>query len=192
MKKLLLFVIAIATFQFTQAQTKIGIKGGANFSTYVGSDVENAKMLTGFHAGLFANLPITDMIRIQPEVFYSVQGIKTTFLGVDATSKQEYINIPILLQLKASGFFAEIGPQIGFLMASKLSNDVGSFDTKDLYTSSDIGACLGAGFKFESGLGIGARYTMGLTSIDGFDDNVDNDIKNSVISLGLLYTFGNE
>ena len=83
MKKLLLFVIAIATFQFTQAQTKIGIKGGANFSTYVGSDVENAKMLTGFHAGLFANLPITEMIRIQPEVVYSVQGAKTTFLEID-------------------------------------------------------------------------------------------------------------
>lgn len=192
MKKLLFTILAVTSLQITQAQTKIGIKGGANFSTYTGKDVENADMLTSFHAGLFANLPITDMIRIQPEVVYSVQGAKTTILDIEFTSKQEYINIPLLLQLKASGFFAEIGPQLGILMSSEISGNGASLDTKDDFTSTDIAAVLGAGFKFESGLGIGARYAMGLTSLDNIDDNVDSDVKNSVISLGLLYTFGSK
>ena len=158
MKKLLMIAIAVTTLQVAQAQTRLGIKAGVNFATYVGDDVDDADMLTSFYGGLFVNLHVSDVISIQPEVLYSVQGAKSTFLDTTITSKQEYINIPLMRQL----------------------------------TSTDIGLCIGAGFKFENGFGIGARYAMGLTSLDNVDDGYDSDYKNSVISLGLLYSFGSK
>jgi opacity protein-like surface antigen len=90
------------------------------------------------------------------------------------------------------GFYGEVGPQLGILMSSETSGGGVSLDTKDSFTSTDIGLCIGAGFKFENGIGIGARYGMGLTSLDNVDDGIDDDVKNSVISLGLLYTFGSK
>ena len=148
MKKLLMIAIAVTTLQVAQAQTRLGIKAGVNFATYVGDDVDDADMLTSFYGGLFVNLHVSDVISIQPEVLYSVQGAKSTFLDTTITSKQEYINIPLMLQLKVMGFYGEIG--------------------------------------------IGARYAMGLTSLDNVDDGYDSDYKNSVISLGLLYSFGSK
>ena len=192
MKKLLMIAIAVTTLQVAQAQTRLGIKAGVNFATYVGDDVDDADMLTSFYGGLFVNLHVSDVISIQPEVLYSVQGAKSTFLDTTITSKQEYINIPLMLQLNLKGFYGEIGPQLGILMASEISGAGITIDTKDQLTSTDIGLCIGAGFKFENGFGIGARYAMGLTSLDNVDDGYDSDYKNSVISLGLLYSFGSK
>lgn len=182
-----MIVIAAMTIQFAEAQTKFGLKAGANFATFTGSDAKDLDMLTSFYGGGFVNLELTDMISIQPEVLYSAQGAKSSEMGVDITSKVNYINVPIMLQLKFGSIYAEVGPQIGFLMSAEASSSGVTIDFKDNTKSTDIGAAIGAGFKFENGLGIGARYSMGFSSID---DVGDSDIKNSVIGLGLSYTIG--
>jgi hypothetical protein len=189
MKKLFMIAIALITFQCVQAQTRIGVKAGVNFATFEGDDVDNAEMYTAFHGGLFANIPISEMLSVQPEAFYSGQGAKYTVLGAEVTSKLNYINIPVMLQFNASGFYAEIGPQLGVLLSSSIDGGGISFDTDNAYKTTDIGAGIGLGFKLDSGFGAGVRYTMGLTSID---DIGDGDVKNAVISLGVQYAFGGE
>ena len=189
MKKLLIIALSVISLNSVQAQTRIGIKAGANFATFEGNDVEDAKMRTSINAGLFANIPFSEMLSVQPEVLYSGQGAKYSVLGTEITAKLDYINIPVMLQFNASGFYAEIGPQLGILMSSSIEGGGIAFDTKDAYKSTDIGAGIGLGFKLDSGFGAGVRYTMGLTSID---DVGDADFKNAVISLGLHYAFGGE
>ena len=191
MKKLFMIVLSVMTIHAAQAQTRIGVKAGANFATFEGSDVENAKMRTSINAGLFANFAFSEMLSVQPEVFYSGQGAKYTVLGTEITAKADYINIPVLLQFNASGFYAEIGPQLGILMSSSIEGGGIAFDTQDAYKSTDIGAGIGLGFKLDSGFGAGVRYTMGLTSIDNSSGD-KADVKNAVISVGLHYAFGGE
>ena len=182
-----MIVIATMTFQFANAQTKYGLKAGANFATFTGSDAKDLDMLTAFYAGGFVNLEISDLISIQPDVLFSAKGAKSTQAGIDFTSNVNYISVPVMLQLKFGSIYAEAGPQFGFLMSSEVSGGGVTLDAKDQTTSTDFGAAIGAGLKFENGLGIGARYTMGFSSTD---DVGNSDIKNSVIGIGLSYTFG--
>ncbi len=191
MKKLFMIVLSVMTINTMQAQTKIGVKAGANFATFEGSDVEDVKMRTSVNAGLFANFAFSEMLSLQPEVLYSGQGAKYNLLGTEITAKLDYINIPILLQFNASGFYAEIGPQLGILMSSSVEGGGISIETDDLYKSTDIGAGIGLGFKLDSGFGAGVRYTMGLTSIDDTAGD-EADVKNAVITVGLHYAFGGE
>ena len=50
-----MIAIAVTTLQVAQAQTRLGIKAGVNFATYVGDDVDDADMLTSFYGGLYWN-----------------------------------------------------------------------------------------------------------------------------------------
>jgi len=191
MKKLLTIAFSVMTIITAQAQARIGVKAGANFATFEGNDVNDAKMRTSINAGLFANIAFSEMLSVQPEVLYSGQGAKYTVLGTEITAKLDYINIPVMLQFNASGFYAEIGPQLGILMSSSATGGSLTIETNDLYKSTDIGAGIGLGFKLDSGFGAGVRYTMGLTSIDDTGGD-DADVKNAVITVGLQFAFGGE
>ena len=48
------------------------------------------------------------------------------------------------------------------------------------------------GFQTKGGLGIGARYLVGLSKVGDFDPpkNIDPDFKNSVIQVGAFITLG--
>ena len=53
----------------------------------------------------------------------------------------------------------------------------------------DLGVVLGAGFNLESGLGFGARYQRGLTSIN--EEDTDMVVSNwNLIQVYLSYTLG--
>ncbi|MCV5968839.1 PorT family protein, partial [Lactococcus petauri] len=73
-----------------------------------------------------------------------------------------YINVPLMLQFNKSGFFAEAGPQVGFLVTGKVKTTDGTnteeMDVKDELNAIDFGVNLGAGYITNSGFGFGARY----------------------------------
>jgi hypothetical protein len=62
MKRLLLFtILAISTINFTQAQEiNFGIKGGANLASITGDETDELNGLTSFHAGVLAEILISD------------------------------------------------------------------------------------------------------------------------------------
>ena len=76
MKKLALVILAGISFATANAQFQFGAKGGFNFSTLSGSDIQDAKTLVNFNVGVFARLPLIDRLSLQPELVYSVQGAK--------------------------------------------------------------------------------------------------------------------
>src|SRR5258708_5564415 len=129
MKKALFLFLCASSLVISQAQTRFGIQAGANFANLTGSDVTGAKMKVDFNAGAFANIPLSSMFSFNPEVLYSGQGAK--FDG--GKINLNYINVPVLIQYNnPSGFFAETGPQIGFIMSAKEKADGGgTTDIKD-------------------------------------------------------------
>src|SRR5690606_35993703 len=123
MKKItltLLGLVAFSTSALAQQEVKFGPKAGVNFATFNGKDAGDAKMLTSFHVGAFAEIMFTDQFAIQPEVLYSAQGAKSEEMGTDIKVKADYINIPIMAKYYVIDNLAiEAGPYVGFLMKSE-------------------------------------------------------------------------
>ncbi len=188
MKKLaIILVLLLATSAFAQGLS-FGVKGGVNYATLSGDDVEDAEWKLGFAAGAVAAFDVMDMLVIQPEVLYSMKGAESEGESFDLT----YIDIPVLLKyaIPMEGMVAPnlfVGPLLGIL----LSADAAGEDVKDQLKSMDYGVVFGAGVDFDLGTGkvtIDARYNLGLASID--DSGADWDIKNSGMSAYVGYLFG--
>jgi hypothetical protein len=85
------------------------------------------------------------------------------------------------------GFYVEAGPQAGFKLSEDIPNSSG---IDDFAKSTDMSIGLGLGFLKSKGLGIGGRYTVGVSKVGDFDvPNVDSDFKNGVIQISLMYVF---
>ncbi|MDQ6472244.1 porin family protein [Flavobacterium sp. LHD-80] len=191
MKKIILSAIALMAFAFSNAQeTRFGIKGGLNITTFAGGDYWDAKSLVGFQVGGFAEIKIIDRLSIQPEVLFSTQGAKLEFAGDDWDNKVNYINVPVLAKFYITKqFTAEAGPQLGFLVSAKSEGE----DVKDNFKSVDTGFNFGLGYNFTDNVSAGIRYTVGLSNILDYDvDDIDeyyDSPKNSVLALTLAYKF---
>ena len=190
MKKLILCAVAlISGLTLAQAQSdskavQLGVKGGLNSSTISGDDIGELKSRTSFNAGLVAEIPISERVSFQPEVFYSGQGFDiqendqdNIFDTDDNVEYQlDYIQVPLLLKVYlVEGLSVEAGPQFGFKIHEEIdfepNNDGGDIEidsndsnVKDL----DTGIALGTAYKFDNGFFLSGRYTFGLTNI--FED----------------------
>lgn len=188
MKKLLLIIVCVASFAVANAQAKFGVKAGANLANIVGDDAEDAKMKIGFNVGALAQVPITANFVFQPEVVFSAQGAKSDDDGDDYKLNLNYINVPLLAKfISPSGFVAETGPQVGFLMSAKAKADGESIDVKESFKKTDFSWALGLGYQSPAGFGVNARYNLGLSKLD---EEGDAKIKNGVIQVGVSYVFG--
>jgi hypothetical protein len=188
MKKMFIVICIAALSIGAHAQSvRAGLKAGANITNFTGGDFENIdkKALVGFHAGGYVNFALGG-ISIQPELLVSSAGAK--FEDADDNIKLTYITLPVMVKFKSSsGFFFEVGPQVGF----KISEDIGDTPINDFAKDLDLSIGAGLGFQSSMGFGIGARYLAGLSKVGDFDASyIDPDFKNSVIQVGVFYTFG--
>ena len=176
MKKLLFTAIALFIVSGVYAQgIKVGIKAGANLSTITDSD--DAKMKLGFHIGGFLEFKFSDVLSLQPELLFSMQGAKQDG-DLSVTMNTDYFNVPVLFKVKlVEGLSAEAGPQLGFL--------VGGVDGK---TEIDLTAAAGLSYTFAEKVVIGARYCFGLTKIFKEGGPIKAG-KHSVIQFSLGYKF---
>ena len=191
MKKLLLIIAVFAlVFNANAQEIKFGVKAGINFATIAGDETDDLKSKTTFHIGAVVEIPISDSFSIQPELVYSSQGAKVDDNISDVELKLDYINLPIMAKFYVSeGFSLEAGPQVGFLMSSKIEEDGESEDLKNETSGIDFGLNLGLGFKMETGLNFGARYNLGLSNIWDFEDSDNFKNQNSVLQIFIGFTF---
>jgi hypothetical protein len=210
-KIIIALLLFVSTSQFTFAQgttdsskLKFGFKGGVNFSNLYTEDVDSNNVLTGFNAGIFAKLPITELFAIQPELLYTTKGAKLTYNNsfVNGTSKFKlnYIELPVLLVVNlTNNFNIHAGPYVAYLVDGKATNDSQGtlFDTENNlsnedYNKFDTGLSVGVGFDSDK-IGFGVRYNYGLQKV-GKERNFAGtnytfpDGKNSVINLYLSYS----
>jgi len=194
MKKLSLFVSVILLGSAVMAQTspKLGIKAGLNVATVkmVPEAVQIGSKL-GFHGGLLAHIHLTPQWGIQPEVLYSGQGFDDQ--TNNAEWKFNYLNIPVMVQyMFDNGFRIQAGPQVGFLLDSKISGSTGA--DEDISTEIkkiDAGVGLGLGYLSYSGLGVEGRYNLGLTNIKEDTGFGVDEIKNRAFQISLFYMLDN-
>ena len=189
MKKMSLLTLAVMTSCMLFAQSAVfGLKGGLNLASWTnknsGVGYQNR---AGFHAGGFTNIALSPQISVQPEVVYSSQGTKYTLGGNEHNLALNYVNIPVMLQANVgSGLYAQAGPQIGFLTgtADKVNGVETSYFTTQDFNNTDVALGFGLGYSGSSGIGVDARYNLGLTNINKAGSNT---IKNNVLQIGLTY-----
>ena len=184
MKSIIISAVFLLLIKVASAQhVEYGIKGGVNFAN-ISNDAADTKAdsKTGFHLGGLAHIHLTRSFAIQPEIVYSTQGAE--YGG--GKLKLNYINVPILAQyMFANGFRLQTGPQVGILTTSEYKNGNTETDV-DNFSNADLSWSFGASYVGRTGLGVDARYNMGLTDVT---KNSSNDFRNRVWQLGLFYQF---
>jgi len=192
MKKSIIFILLLASTATFAQHFELGVKAGANISNFTGASNEadlKAKTMVGFHGGAFVSLFMGNNFAIQPEVLLSTQGAKVEQTGVNKTDyKLTYINVPVMAKYRFNGgFYLEAGPQIGFKVHEKVDGT-----SEDFAKSTDFSIAGGIGYHSPIGLGIGARYTAGLSKLGDYDVSTTRpDWKNGVAQISIFYTIFN-
>lgn len=188
MKKLfiLCFVFITGNSISSAQHTSFGIKGGLNLASVDIDEIADFDSKTGLHVGGLAHIHISNHFAIQPELVLSCQGGEKP----DTRLKLTYINVPVVAQYMINdGFRLQTGPQLGFLINAEQKFGSIEVDQDKFYESIDLSWAVGAGYLFSSGIGIDARYNIGLSDIS--EDESFNS-KNRVFQVGLFYQFKNK
>lgn len=192
-KKLIFASIALGLLSITgiQAQDKtaaFGFKGGLNFSNLYTDTVDDNNILTGFNAGLYAKLPITNSIAIQPEINYTTKGSELVTNNTVSQFKINYIEVPVLLVANITdNFNIHVGPYAAYLINGKRTFDSNFIsgenvlDTND-FNKFDAGISGGIGIDLDI-VNFGVRYNYGLTRIGKEGEFLSSDAKNSVLNM---------
>jgi opacity protein-like surface antigen len=199
MKKIILSAAMLFAVGFAaKAQDiKYGVKAGVNFATLTGDIPDDAKMRTGFHAGVVAEFKLTEQFSIQPELLYSQQGMKydatdpDSGINLKTTWKFDYLTLPIAAKYYIiEGLSVEAGPQIGYRLGAKIKAEADGynsqdFDFKDETKAIEFGIIGGVAYDLPMGVFFQARYNVGLSKVNDDDDSV----KNGVLQLSVGYKF---
>lgn len=220
MKKVSVFTLALfaglAVFAQSSPQlrtpmaieTRFGVKAGINLATTALEDIPTGftkpetHNKTGFYGGVFVNIPMGQVFKFQPELLYSAQGTKMnyTYLSnkIEGDINLDYLTLPLMVQYQTpGGFYVELGPQVGYMIGKpKFSPASGGSETdlSDYTDKFDFAINGGLGYMTRIGLGIGARYSYGITNaMDAKNPNPllpFKEVQNRVAQIGLFYQFG--
>jgi hypothetical protein len=184
MKRIILLAVVAVAVQAVYAQkVQFGVKAGVNLANFNNDASPNSDSKAGLNIGALAHIHLSQQWAVQPEAVFSMQGAEY----VNNKVKINYVNIPVLAQyMFANGFRLQTGPQLGILTSSKSKAGDLEVDSDDYYTNTDFGWSFGAGYLTKSGLGVDARYNLGISDITR---NEVNDLKNRVWQFGVFYQF---
>jgi len=181
-KKVSLMIALVAIISSVSfGQIKYGVKGGLNMANmeYKQSGVSaSADRLVSFEVGGFLNYSINDKISIQPELLFAQYGSKIE----DLKFVENYLSIPIMAKYSIGAIGIYAGPQFGYLLSATFDGE----DAMDGMKKIDMGISFGAGYEFEMGLGVDARYYLGLANIA---DESGYTVKNNSIQIAVSYKF---
>ena len=176
----------------SEGHVNFGIKGGLNVYNVHNDNGVNYDAKLGFNIGLLGHIHIARQFAIQPEVLFSSQGAKYTNVnGSISRYNLNYINVPVMVQyMWDNGFRIEAGPQAGFMVSAKTETNDVTVNNSDNVKHIDLGVGVGLGYVHPAtGLGIDARYNLGLSNIN---ENSDVKSTNRGFQVGLFYIFGHD
>lgn len=221
MKKqvLLLITIVISTLSFAQINISGGIRAGLSYTGMQGDAVKNLNKLldfsdgmvttgyrTGFFAGTYATIPVTEMISLEPALYYSQKGYELKgalslkgmeFLNANAKAQLQshYVDMPVLLKANISGLQLFAGPQVSYLLQADLKTTAGvlgfnllnsKIDATQQFNRWDVGVTGGIGYQFANGMNVMAAYDHGLSKADA-NRNFDSYNRSFKVGIGLSF-----
>jgi hypothetical protein len=230
MKKSILLAAATALLGFFgQAQTQtvevgrttFGVRAGINFQNingeYENGDKIKNDLVTRFHLGVNAEIPVAPDFYFQPGLLFTTKGTKGSdqFLGQSLEGKLNlsYLELPLNFLYKpvlGSGkLLVGFGPYVAYGIGGKLKlasgaqdedvdvkfkNNVNSSDPDDriYFKPFDAGANILFGYEFSNKLSAQLNAQLGLVNINSkYEGAPDNDAKakNTGFGVSLGYRF---
>jgi hypothetical protein len=191
--------------KINSGKLEFGLDGGANWSNI--SNLDEGKGTVGFNLGFYFDFKMNEKLYIHTGVIVkSPMGSKDLspyLLGNDdldsvlstgsVRRKLRYFNVPVFLKYRfVDHFFAEFGPQVGWLHKAIDEFSTELFEKNDLtfqnnirdeYRRIDAGITLGLGYRLMKGNGmnLGIRYYCGLVNI--LKENPNGSQRNSSLYL---------
>ena len=216
MKKIIKTIaIAVLSFSFSiycNAQPKIGIKGGLNLSSMSGmvDFMKSAGELgfempayykvsyaPAFHLGIMAQYDLPSRFFLQPELLFSMQGLKEDASGYGSeTSRLNFLKLPFYAGYKINaGTGLDILFGAGPYVAYGLFGSEGAYENPSIFRRFDAGFSGMGGIQFDK-LQITVGYDFGLVdqmNVNGWKTAKDilglSPIQNRNFKLSLGYFF---
>ena len=233
MKKLstpfLIATLSLVLASQSAAQVRFGIKAGINLANAaVSNDYRDAfeaaigatydsKMLLSFHIGGQAEFGLGGNLGLSLGIQASGKGTRYDFeselqgvpFSAKATEGPLYLQFPVALTFRKNGFYAGVGPYVGFGIGGNLKVKVkaqGQSDSntqditfgnssEDYYAPLDFGAGFELGYEFNhvrltGSFNLGLSNTIPKDQVDAAKDaGQDQTKKNTVIGLSVAYLF---
>ena len=163
-------------------QPKVGLGLGmlsGNWTSAVGVD---KKTRIGFLVGLEGEYYVNEWLGVAAGVNYAQQGWKFKGGAAEATTKLDYLNIPVTADFYvAKGLALKTGLQFGFLMNAK-EEDV---DIKDLCEKFNFSIPIGISYEISNFI-LDIRYNMALSKVNKHSDS-DNKHRSDLVQFTLGY-----
>jgi hypothetical protein len=198
--------------------TSIGLRGGVNFQNINGKDEDGNKLdndiLTGFHIGINAEMPVGTDFYFQPGLLYTIKGAKNkeVILGQTFNSKIKisYLELPLNFlykpMLSGGHLLLGFGPYVALGIGGKVTmNGNGSSQSADIKFKNkvknsdpdnvayirplDAGANFLAGYEFGNRLSFQLNAQLGLIKINPEYEGEPND-KTSAKNTGFGFSLG--
>lgn len=203
-----LLALLIFAFATVQAQTpdkykddqvpRLGIKGGLSMASIIKTNGSgfSSTPLYGFNGGVVFQLPLGDVIGLQPELLFSQKGYHatgSTFIGsYDYKRYLNFLDIPLLLRISPIKTFGIVlGPQYSYLLSTKTSFKTGSTsyvqtvnNENSNITKNIFGGVIGVDVNVNSFLFIYGRYTIDFKNNNGDGTSNTPAYKNQVFQVG--------
>lgn len=189
MKKYLLTItlVAISLFSFAQEETRLGVKGGFNLATI--NKLPNASMRFSVNLGGKVNVFLKEKMSLQPEIYISWQGARSTFDGSKSKINLTYLNIPVVYKyIFNPKIMAHAGLQMGALLTAKEKDSSGKRSIQDDLKTTDFGILLGGEYFITEDISAELRFNLGLKNIVD-NPNYDHKMKNMTFQIGGSYYF---
>ncbi len=171
-----------------------GVKAAMNIAS--ATVITDSKPRVAVAMGLWASNRWDYRWGTQVELLYSMQGVKWPFPGLtagkDYVTRLDYLNVPILAQYYLTDKWRlELGPQLGFLVHSCIRQEIDGYvkEYKSGANKFDISVAGGVTWIMDRHFSFTGRYTFGLNYIGTSRVFPGNESKNTVIQLGVNYTF---
>ncbi|HEX2532828.1 MAG TPA: porin family protein [Chitinophagaceae bacterium] len=221
MKKQLLFSASIlfSSLLFAQQAPAFGIRAGVTSAGIRGEAVNSMKDLvevadgavttgnrTGFFAGGYVTIPVSQTVSIEPSLNYTQKGYMmrgdlnlkgVEFLGANARAQltSHYIDLPVVLKANMGGFQVFAGPHVSYLAKADLRATAGALgfnflkrtmDATGQMNRWDAGLTGGIGYQFKNGVNLSAAYDHGLMRADA---GQSADVYNRAVKVGVGISF---
>ncbi|MDO7854017.1 porin family protein [Hymenobacter convexus] len=183
---------------------RYGLKAGVSLARQTDFDVTGMRNKVGATAGLMADAMLSEKLSLHPELLFSQKGQRFEGSGPGGYTysyvfRSNYLDLPVLLRLKLSSFFAEAGPQAGYLLSAKGTETRSSSSiptpVSTTYSSTeglrrlDVGFVVGVGYQLRERWELGARYNGGILGTNSYNTT---QRRNSVFQFQAGYLFGGE
>jgi len=160
---------------------------GINLANITSDDCETKNGLT---IGGELHYRTSNPISLSGGIFFSQQGCKGVVDGISAKLNNNYLNVPLLLNVHlGKGFTLKTGLQPAFLLSAKIAATQGkasaSVDAKELYHTFDFS--IPSGISYEMGkVVLDLRYNVGILNLLKDVPNNENG-RNKVVQFMIGY-----